>query len=81
MDATKEQQDVTDAQALVDSLTKQLADAQTALQTAQGALDNVSNINWLESLTPDEVTARNADLGNDPDNKTGITLALPPATT
>lgn len=81
MDATKEQAAVDAAQAVVDADNAKLSADMDILQTAKNDLANVININWLESLTVDEVTQINQALASDPDNKTGITLALPSATT
>lgn len=81
MDATKEQQAVTDAQANVDSLTTQLNADSATLQDAKDALANINLINGLEGLNSDQVSEINSALSTDSDNKTGVSISLPPATT
>lgn len=81
MDSTKEQQAVTDAQASVDSLTTQLNAASATLQDAKDALANINLINGLEGLNSDQVSEINSALSTDSDNKTGVSISLPPATT
>lgn len=79
--------DATAQQAKVDALSGQvsldedaLANDQKALEQAKAELAQASLINSLEALSPDEVSAINAALASDADNKTGVSIALPPAT-
>jgi hypothetical protein len=79
--------DSTALQNKVDTLTAQVQQEATALQTdqealteAQAELANVSFINQLEALTAEQATAINNALASDPENHTGISLLLPNAT-
>jgi hypothetical protein len=80
MDITAQQSKVDDLKAQVATGTESLAANTAALNEAQAELDNAVFINQLEALTPDQLTAVNEALASDADNKSGITLSLPPAT-
>lgn len=78
MNDTTEQAAVDAAQAVVDADNAKLNTDMATLQDAKDALSNITLINGLEALTPEDVASVNEALASDPDNKTGITLALPP---
>ena len=78
MDTTQAQAAVDAAQTAVNNDTAQLKTDSATLTEAQSALANIAFINQLESLTADQVSAINEALAADPDNKSGITLALTP---
>jgi hypothetical protein len=79
MDATNAQAAVDTAQSAVDAATTALEAANVSLAQAKSDLANITQINDLEALTPEQVTAINEALATDADNKSGITLALPAA--
>lgn len=79
--------DTTALQAKIDSLNQTIdTDNQTlqtdeaALKTAQEDWNFATTINTLEALTADQVSEINTALASDPDNKSGISISLPPAT-
>jgi len=72
--------DTTVLQSKIDTLNQEISSDQSALSIAQAELAQASIINSLEGLDAEAVTAINEALASDVDNKTGISLSLPPAT-
>ena len=79
MDATVLEQTITNLEAAIVTDQAQLDKDNASLSEAQAELAQVSLVNSLEALTPDQVTAVNEALASDSANTSGITLTLPAA--
>lgn len=77
MDSTQLQQTVDNLKAAIVNDQAQLDKDNADLATAEAELAQVSLINALEALTPDEVGTVNTALASDPSNTSGISLTLP----
>lgn len=80
MDSTQLQQTVDNLKAAIVNDQAQLDKDNADLATAEAELAQVSLINSLESLTPEQVGTVNTALASDPANTSGITLTLPAPT-
>lgn len=79
MDATTLQDQVNTLTTQVATDQQTLENDQTALVKANAELAQVTLINQIEALTPDEIATINSALSTDPANTTGVTLTLPVA--
>lgn len=77
MDSQAQQQKVDQLTAQVSADQNTLSADQTALTQASAELADITLINQLEALTPDQVTTINSALSTDPDNHLGISLTVP----
>jgi uncharacterized coiled-coil protein SlyX len=76
MDITTLQSQITSQEALVATDNTTLANDQSVLDNLNAELNVASQVNALEALTEDQITAFNALLAGDPDNKLNISITV-----